>query len=106
MAFDISYVFQAIDKFTRPARAILQSTKRLEGAYNSLNKVAKYGAELQNKSKYVMAGSILAIVGLGASLLHTAGTFQKLNMSGRVNNNIVSRLRFKETTGRINGDPL
>lgn len=81
MAFNISYLFQAIDKYTRPARNILQSTKRLEKGFAGLNRVVKLGAELQRKSAFIMAGTDLAIVGMATGILRTASTFQQLNMS-------------------------
>lgn len=79
--FDISYVFQAIDKFTRPARNILKSTKRLEQGFTGLNKVVKLGAELQRKSAFIMVGTDLALVGASVGILKTASSFQQLNMS-------------------------
>ena len=79
--FDISYVFQAIDKFTRPARNILRSTQRMMGGFERLNKVTKWGAELQQKNMWIMAGTDAAVVGLGISVLGTAGKFQRLKIA-------------------------
>lgn len=81
MAFDISYIFQAIDKFTRPARDILRSTKALQAGMTKLNAITKFGAELQRKNMFIMAGTDMAIAGLAHSVLGTAATFQQLRMS-------------------------
>lgn len=81
MAFDISYIFQAIDKFTRPARDILRSTKALQAGMSKLNAVAKFGAELQRKNMFVMAGMDMAIGLLGRTVLGTTAKFQNMHMA-------------------------
>ena len=81
MAFNISYIFQAIDKFTGPARQIIASTQKMKVKFEGLNKVVKFGTQLQHKSMIGMLVAQGAMLGIGTAIIHTAGTFQKLNMS-------------------------
>ena len=78
MAFNVTYIIQAIDKFSATARRISRSTAEVTKRFKKLSETAE---KFQKISRGIFTKVALPVVGLGAALFHTAAQFQDLNVS-------------------------
>jgi len=80
MAFDVTFIIQAIDKFSQTARNIAKSTAEVTKKFEKLSETAE---KFQSISRGIFRKVALPVVGLGAALFHTAAQFQTMNIGFR-----------------------
>ena len=77
MAFNITYIIQAIDKFSETAKRVARSTDQI---IQKFDKLSESGKKLQRFSRGVFLKLALPVSVLGIGVLRTAATFQTLQM--------------------------
>jgi len=82
MAFNISYVYKAIDKFTPATHKIKRSVNELQESINKTSeKVSKLGSKLSSVGKGLSAKVTLPLGLMGVGMLSAAATMESMQVS-------------------------
>ena len=78
MAFNVTYIIQAIDRFSKTAKKISASTEQLTRKFKKLSEA---GEKFQKVSRGIFLKLALPMVGMGTAFLSTAAKFETMNVS-------------------------